>query len=355
MNKYLGNQLPHKNQRNSSVELLRLLSMLLILIHHICGQGLGFQFFLTGEGNYIPQMGQVYPIITIIENICIVAVNVFILISGFYGITLKKKNVVSFLFVCIFFSFLHHMISMVLGIQKGYMNTLSIITHPNGWFIRCYFLLMLSSVIINKALRSFSNKELNMSLMLLSFINIYMGFIRHDSINEFGYTLSQFIFIYCIGYALNRYSIKDIFSSKKILFVWICGIFTNFVFMMIAISIQKNEMAFRLLSYNNPIIIVNAICLFLLFIKHNFKSKLINFVASGAFGIYLFHQGRPLWSVVLIPFIINSYNGNPLPIFVGHMVLLSLVLSMVGISLSLLCNYIVTLLYSGSEINKNIN
>lgn len=34
--------------RNSSIEIMRLVSMILIITHHIVGQGLGFQFLLLG-------------------------------------------------------------------------------------------------------------------------------------------------------------------------------------------------------------------------------------------------------------------------------------------------------------------
>ena len=37
-------------QRNSSIEIMRLLSMIMIVIHHIVGQGLGFQFYCLGGG-----------------------------------------------------------------------------------------------------------------------------------------------------------------------------------------------------------------------------------------------------------------------------------------------------------------
>ena len=35
-------------QRNTSIEILRLVSMVLIVVHHLIGQGLGFQFYCGG-------------------------------------------------------------------------------------------------------------------------------------------------------------------------------------------------------------------------------------------------------------------------------------------------------------------
>ena len=36
------------NFRNTSIEIMRLVSMVLIVIHHLIGQGLGFQFYCGG-------------------------------------------------------------------------------------------------------------------------------------------------------------------------------------------------------------------------------------------------------------------------------------------------------------------
>ena len=37
-----------KVKRNTNIEIMRLLSMVMVLIHHIVGQGIGFQFYCMG-------------------------------------------------------------------------------------------------------------------------------------------------------------------------------------------------------------------------------------------------------------------------------------------------------------------
>lgn len=49
--------------RNSSIELLRIVSMLMVVVLHIVGQGLGFQFILDGSytnGNLLQPVSQLY-------------------------------------------------------------------------------------------------------------------------------------------------------------------------------------------------------------------------------------------------------------------------------------------------------
>lgn len=75
-------------QRQSNIELLRIVSMLLILIVHIDGASLG-----------LPQpMGDITSITTrdwwrlIVESISIIGVNCFVLILGYFGIRASWKD-----------------------------------------------------------------------------------------------------------------------------------------------------------------------------------------------------------------------------------------------------------------------
>lgn len=42
--------------------------------------------------------------------------------------------------------------------------------------------------------------------------------------------------------------------------------------------------------YNNPLIVIQSISLFLLFGTYNFKNKIINKISSLTFGVYLIHE-----------------------------------------------------------------
>lgn len=342
-------------ERNSSIELLRVLSMFFIIVHHICGQGLGFQFYETSGGIYVADMDIIYPTIILIENICIVGVNLFLLISGYYGIKLKWKGMCKFLFICFCFKLFHVSYGVYVGgcsVGLGTVKSIcSIITEPTGWFVRCYFLLMICSFFINKALECFSEKEIGIALLMLTFINVYMGFIRCDKINEEGYTLSQFIYIYVIGYALRIHNLQKRIPTKKIAWIWAMTIILNSIAMFILMP-NHSKMAHRLLGYNNPLIIISAICVFLVFAKHTFYSKYINTIGAGVFGIYLFHQGNPLWRRVLMPFIADVYNHSSMQIFIGTMCFMIIMVMMIGCSINLCVNKTFANLWKKFPIRK---
>ena len=80
--------------RNSNIELLRIIAMLMIL-------GLHVNFLAIGQPNAQEIISS--PIQSFIrlfaEYACIVGVNVFVLISGWFGIHYKPKGIVQFLLV----------------------------------------------------------------------------------------------------------------------------------------------------------------------------------------------------------------------------------------------------------------
>ena len=85
--------------RNSNIELLRIIAMIMIL-------GLHVNFLAIGEPSTedIVSLPLLSFIRVFIEQICIVGVNVFVLISGWFGINSKPKGIVQFLFQSLFFS-----------------------------------------------------------------------------------------------------------------------------------------------------------------------------------------------------------------------------------------------------------
>lgn len=340
-------------QRNSSIEIMRLLSMILIVVHHIVGQGLGFQFYCLG-GSYA-QITNWFPIICI-ESFCIVGVNLFILISGFYGIRLKSKSVIKFLTVVLGFVVLHttaeYLYNPEFSIKAALRKVVFFYSENTAWFVKSYFLLMLSSFIINPALKQLSKAQLMTVLAILVYINVYLGFVKHWDINENGYTLSHMVMIYVIGHALNTFDIAERIKKRTCIFGYI--LLSLFLALTIAFFLDKTtgDMTFRLLGYNNPIIMLSSICLFCFFVKNEFVDMRINFFASGIFGIYLLHQYHPLWTKVMIPNIRLHYEMLSISTFLLYSFLLVFLIITIGIAVNLMINKLIDSILNMQRIKE---
>lgn len=83
-NDYVNNRGVKK--RDSNIESLRLVCMMLIVVHHRLVYGLyDVPFVLEGQGDCSSLSGSAI----ILNSFCYIGVNVFILISGYYGIKFK--------------------------------------------------------------------------------------------------------------------------------------------------------------------------------------------------------------------------------------------------------------------------
>lgn len=85
--------------RESNIELLRNISMFMILVIHANFVALPRIEYGELVSNSIPSVTRFF-----IESLGIVAVNVFVFISGWFGINVTKKRVFSFIYLVLFFT-----------------------------------------------------------------------------------------------------------------------------------------------------------------------------------------------------------------------------------------------------------
>ena len=333
------------NFRNTSIEIMRLVSMVLIVIHHLIGQGLGFQFY-CGGGKYA-NIENWTPII-IMESFCIVGVNLFILISGYYSIKLRSKSVIKFLFVVLGFVLFHVLVAPLydttITLKHSLCSILFFFSGNTAWFVKSYFILMLSTMIINPALEKISKRQLLTVLCILLYVNIYLGFFRLWDINENGYTVSHMILMYIIGCALRKFDFPCRFRRLHFLMGYVGFSIILAVVMIVCLDKISGNLEFHLLGYNNPLIIFSSVSLFCYFSKFKFYSKNINFLLSGIFGIYLFHQYHPFWCDVMIPAIRSHYENYGLNSFVFYCIGLIVLIVVIGSALNLVLNKILNVL-----------
>ena len=297
----------NKKLRNSSIEILRIISIILIVIHHYAIHGFDI-------GN-LPYHYNQY-LISVLGLGGKLGVVCFILISGYYmcesKISVKKilKLIAEawFYMVAIGLLFLF-VLRPVEPITKIDLIKIFIpIVYNQNWFITDYILLMIVSPLLNILIKNL-DKKLYKSSMFLGVIiwGILPNFIIADlSFNSFIY----FMLIYLIAGYIKKYI--NIENGKKyhnlvlaflnyfvIIISSIVLIYFGHLFNMPIFT--RNSIHFSALQ--SPFILLTGIELLLFFLKLKpFTNKLINKVASTTLGIYLIHDNflmRPyLWGGV---------------------------------------------------------
>ena len=275
-----------QKQRQSNIELLRVISMLFILIIHSNYMGINTVY----QMNYNIEAF----IRFFIEAIGIIGVNCFILISGYFGIRLRKNNLAKIIFQTYFFSICALLIYILQhGIDETSGNIYIRCLFPLSnyiWFLPCYLLLMLFSPILNKYLEQTSIKKIFILTSIIYGITYFWTTIWKQNIGFGGYSFNFFLLLYMIGHLIRRYREEHIPNK------WLClsGYLSCVIILMITSFIQTQYKipAFRSLlwNYDCPIVLAESIFLFIFFTRIDIgNNKFINWVGQSCFAVLLVH------------------------------------------------------------------
>lgn len=271
------------------MELLRVVCMLFIMIHHFI-----VHVFYPGlsvrDGNIDP-----YRIVCVLINgFTYVAVNCFILISGYYAIKFKVKSLFNLYCICVFYAVLTVLFSYFSeGIpfdRSLFYKVFFPFSHSSWWFIKCYVILYLLSPLLNKAVNSLQREEFVFSLVLLFVFNFYFGYYWHLH-NDDGYNVWQFVFIYFIGAFLRKYPLLKLNRGRSFLLYVLCALIWS---TLTLVSVKWKVPHWVPFNYHNPFVVVGAVGLFLFFLNSSFHLHWINVLASTVLAAYLI-QGGPVY------------------------------------------------------------
>ena len=274
--------------RNSSFELLRILCMVMIVILHTLGHGGALNNLDINSGNFF--------IAHLLKSLSIVAVNCYILISGFFGISseFKLKKVVTLYLQVMFYSISISLIFWVNNIEKldlnGIVSTVFPITMQTWWFMSVFLVLYLFTPYVNKLLKSISKKDFNNLLFILILVFIIWPslpkFIPID--NKGGYSLYSFLLLYIVGAYISLYYKEKSLNKYTLISIYILSSIILCVFNVTISRIVGCNWGWY--SYNFILIFISSLSLFLFFKEINIKNTVINKVGSLTLGIYLIHD-----------------------------------------------------------------
>ncbi len=136
-----------KPERLSNIELLRIIAMFMIIAVHADYWLFGMPDKPAISGSHLGSgVTRIF-----IEQLSIVGVNIFVGISGWFGIRPSAKSLLSFIFQILFFLISIYFIGVIVGLQQFSIKTLSqcfLFTHHH-WFIKAYLALYIIAPVLN--------------------------------------------------------------------------------------------------------------------------------------------------------------------------------------------------------------
>lgn len=309
--------------RESNMELLRIVSMLMVVLVHIDGASLGLPAF---NGNF-PMLAARDVWRLGIESLTIIGVNCFTLISGYFGIKLRWKGLGAFLFQCVFYSVLiSTIVPRVIGLEFSWTRwgeSWLVLSHTDLWYVPAYFCLMLISPLLNAGVRALDRRQFSMFLAVFLLFNVWSGWWWGGSFNPTGYTVIQLVLMYLIGRFLRRETeaaaATVTFWDKGRLFL--AAYFLSVALIFLSALYLQPAKAF---AYNSPAVILASVSFFLFFRSLSFRSAAVNYVARSAFSVYLIHKSPEIWGNVLRPQVSSLWQTLSLPGFTCVAVIMTL-------------------------------
>lgn len=293
------------NHRQSNIELLRIVAMLMIVFHHFAIHG-GFVFESTTLSiprfwyNFIIMGGKI-------------GVNLFVLISGYFlaQSTTTRINLCKLLKLwgqVFFYSVIIYIGSVIctnsVSIRPFFRYSMPI-TRTVWWFASTYFVLYLIHPYINLLLHSMDKLTYQCFLSLILFSWCVIPTILNVAFES--NNLLWFITLYSLAGYLKTYGLNTSLSSHS-------GVLA----VVLTILMYASSAAFTILGarwqFFSPYItyfygmkhfltLSVSVCLFMAFANMKIKfNKWINLISSATFGVYLIHDSeiiRPLlWNTV---------------------------------------------------------
>ena len=268
------------------MELLRIVCMALIVAHHFIVHG-----FIVNLEALNTTMTTDRIVGTVLNSIH-VSINCFILISGYFGIKFRLRSLLKLFLTMLFFSMLYYLLTVGIG-DKAFTWTQFLyvsrtLSHGPWWFMQRYVYLFLLAPLINYAIKAMDKRQFLIVLIIMTFVNVVMGYDGHSMNNISGNSTAHFVYIYCIGRYIRLYA-QPVREHRWWYLMVSLLCMTGIIGASIINKWYYNFATpnIRLMYHNNPANLIASIAFFLFFCTLDFKSRAVNWIASGVLAAYL--------------------------------------------------------------------
>lgn len=315
---------PKENGRDSGVELLKLIGILLIVLNHIIQT-------LHTPSSYVPYRDYVidisrattnikYVILAMLRYSGVVGNTIFFVSSAWYLLDSNKTNKKKILHMIMDVWFISVITLIAVYTRKhGNLDKKMItqqlfpITYNTNWYVTCYLLFYPMHRFLNMIIKKIEQKSLLKITLAMLFLHTVVN------IYEYGHYFTNYLILwvaiyFAIGYIkFYMTGMSDNIRSniKLVLIGFVCTyggiILTNYI------GLHYKPYSNQLLKWAwncNPFIIMMVIGLLNLARNMHFKSRVINYLSGLSLLIYLIHENalfrtfyRPkLWHYVYVRF-----------------------------------------------------
>lgn len=270
--------------RMIGIDLLKVLSIIFIILHHVSKCG-GFFESSSGFERFV---------FSIANGLFMPSVNVFVFASAY--LIIKKgrwsiKNLIKIYAQAVFYTLLAYTLICLMNYEQFSISKLlksfSPISHVVYWFVKAYLIMYILSPLLLKIVNNLNKKEYTITLITIIVALLYSRINNYFEIfpTESGFNAIWF----CVIFLFAGYQVKFGFHLKKIWWICIFAISTLIIICKIYCSIAIK------VDYTYMYVFIQSISIFNILydinIKNRFVQKCLSYLATCTFGIYLLHDG----------------------------------------------------------------
>ena len=282
----------HPAPRQSNFELLRIVCMVMIIAGHLCmayppvSECLSVDYQLTHS----------------LRCFTVMAVNTFILISGYWAIRFKWRRLLKLDMATWFYSVAIGTILVVVGWHDLELKRDFLILFPvlskQYWFITCYVMLYATSPLLNRIADMLTAEAFRRALMvgfLLFYVWPTWSYLVNAAqvVDDAGYGVVNFCYMYLLGRYL-RLHYSDAHRARFYFAGWLlCSLALAVVQSGLTVTLGFDFTSFY--SYNTIFPWAAAVFLFLWFKNIALSNRVVNSLASSCVAVYMIHLHPWLW------------------------------------------------------------
>lgn len=332
-----------EGKRQANFELLRMVAMFMIISLHYLVKG-----WVATPFPFAVKENPVGVLAWLVEAFCIVAVNCYVLISGYFLVesAWKPGRALSLLAQVLFYSLLIPIALVLAGVVSwGDMDLYNWIGFaiPFGtehyWFATAYLIMYLFAPFLAAGIEKMKKRELQILLALLfAFFSLEKTILPvYLATDRYGYDFGWFLCLFVAAGYIRLYGISWLEKRShavggyalSCLLIWLLAMASNTVGGEIETFIHYANMLY---AYNHLLCVTGAVSLFYVFknlrIREGRFAGAVRRLAPYTFGVYLLHEHilvRYEWMKWLgVEKVQESF------LFVPHLILCVLVVYAVG-------------------------
>lgn len=284
-----------RKKREANFELLRIIAMIMVItIHATLGSGI---FVATEKYEFN------YAFSVFLKSISTVAVNCYILLSGYFlcRSIIRAEKIFTIYLQTLYYSMFYFLLNLFFSLTDEY-STGELLLHslfPVSiyWFFMSYLMVLILSPFLNIIIQTMNRKQFVLLLSILFFVVCVVPSCGYDLFHSYGFPkLLLFIELYFTGAFCRNYVMIKPENWKKPFRLLI--LFFSLTFLLHLINFITNKRyGFRLFKCEEYHFVLNygiAVYLFLLFgcirIHSKWLTNSILFLSPLTFGVYLFHE-----------------------------------------------------------------